>query len=453
MYYRTIKKLILLTGDVAMLYSSLYITLLIRYWSKPGLDLWQKHCWLFTIIFIVWIFIFYIADLYNLNLAVNNIRFIMLTSRCIIIAGLFSVIFFYLIPQFDIAPKTNLFLCIAIFIILFFLWRKFFNWILEISPKNNIIIIGINQQVYELIEKLRKNPRLGFNVLLIINNKQIKHNINNIPVISDMTNLKKVIIDYKINTVVLAADPRESHTLRSALFQCMSLQINYTTLPHFYENVTGKIPVKAINEMWFLENLNKGEKKFFNIVKRSYDIILALLIFIITCVFWPIIAFLIKIESKGPVFITMKRAGKNNREFRMFKFRTMKEESNNRSITIKNDPRITKFGSFLRKTRIDEIPQVLNILKGEMSFVGPRPERPELIKNLEKYIPFYKEKTLIKPGVTGWDQISGEYHSPSHEDTLKKLQYDLFYIKNRSIYLDLSIMLKTISTVLSRKGR
>ncbi|MBU1349985.1 sugar transferase, partial [Patescibacteria group bacterium] len=216
--------------------------------------------------------------------------------------------------------------------------------------------------------------------------------------------------------------------------------------------VTGKIPVKAINEMWFLENLNKGEKKFFNIVKRSYDIILALLIFIITCVFWPIIALLIKTASKGPVFITMKRVGKNNKEFKMFKFRSMKEENNDRSMTVKNDSRITKFGSFLRKTRIDEIPQVLNILKGDMSFVGPRPERPELIRNLEKQISFYKERTLIKPGATGWDQISGEYHSPSHEDTLKKLQYDLFYIKNRSIYLDLSIMLKTISTVLSRKG-
>ena len=127
-------------------------------------------------------------------------------------------------------------------------------------------------------------------------------------------------------------------------------------------------------------------------------------------------------------------------------------EGNDFSHTRSSDSRITKFGSFLRKTRLDELPQMLNILKGEMSFVGPRPERPELIKELQEKIPFYRERMLVKPGITGSDQISGEYHSPSYEDSLKKLQYDLFYIKNRSIYLDLSIILKTVATVVARGG-
>jgi len=130
----------------------------------------------------------------------------------------------------------------------------------------------------------------------------------------------------------------------------------------------------------------------------------------------------------------------------------MREENNNRAPTLAIDPRITKFGRILRKTRIDEIPQVINILRGEMSFVGPRPERPELAENLENKIPFYAQRTLVKPGLTGSDQISGEYHSPSKEDSLKKLQYDLFYIKNRSMFMDLAIILKTISTVISRGG-
>ena len=136
----------------------------------------------------------------------------------------------------------------------------------------------------------------------------------------------------------------------------------------------------------------------------------------------------------------------------MIKFRTMSEDGNNRNPTTLNDRRVTTFGSFLRKTRIDEIPQVINVLIGDMSFVGPRAERPEIVSLLEKEIPFYRERMLVKPGLTGWDQISGEYHSPSQEDTIKKLQYDLFYIKNRSIYLDLSIILKTVATVLSRSG-
>ena len=126
--------------------------------------------------------------------------------------------------------------------------------------------------------------------------------------------------------------------------------------------------------------------------------------------------------------------------------------NNSFAPTKTNDKRVTGLGSFLRKTRLDEIPQIINILRGEMSFVGPRPERPELIKELEKNIPFYHERMLVKPGITGWDQVSGQYHSPSQADTLKKLQYDLYYIKNRSIYLDISIILKTIATIVSHKG-
>jgi len=131
----------------------------------------------------------------------------------------------------------------------------------------------------------------------------------------------------------------------------------------------------------------------------------------------------------------------------------MRTEGNDHAPTADADKRITAFGNFLRKTRLDEVPQVINIIKGEMSFVGPRPERPELIAELEKQIPFYRERMLVKPGITGVDQTSGEYHSPSYEDTLKKLQYDLFYIKNRSLYLDIAILLKTIRTVLSRGGK
>jgi lipopolysaccharide/colanic/teichoic acid biosynthesis glycosyltransferase len=130
----------------------------------------------------------------------------------------------------------------------------------------------------------------------------------------------------------------------------------------------------------------------------------------------------------------------------------MSEDGNDRTPTIANDKRVTKFGKLLRKTRVDELPQVLNILKSEMSFVGPRPERPDIAEQLEKQVPYYHQRLLTKPGVTGWDQISGEYHSPSVEDSLKKLQYDLFYIKNRSIYLDVSILLKTITTIVSRGG-
>lgn len=449
------KKIILLIGDIGILYLSLYLTLLIRYWGQSVQNDWQNHFWPFTIVFIAWILIFYISNLYDLNIAVNNVKFFQKTGRSLIIAGLVSTAFFYLTPQINIAPKRNLLIYIAVFAVLFYVWRQFYNWSLKAYlPKNIIAIIGLNEQVKELVQELQQKPHLGYEIAFIVDDKQIDgQEYNKIPIIKNIKNLEELILSKKVTTIVLTSDPHQSTELRSCLFNCLHLKINYIGLPNFYESITGKIPIIAINQMWFLENLSEGNKNFFDIIKRGYDIILALIIFLITLPFWIAIGLLIKLNGKGPIFFKQNRVGKNNKIFKIIKFRTMATVNNDFSPTKANDRRITRFGSFMRKTRIDEIPQMINILKGEMSFTGPRPERPELIKNLEQTIPFYKERMLVKPGITGWDQISGEYHSPSHEDTLKKLQYDLFYIKNRSIYLDLSIILKTIATVLGGAGR
>ncbi len=447
-----IAKLILLLGDITALYLSLYLALIIRYQKIPGNKEWETHFWPFSLIFVIWIIIFYIANLYNLNNAFNNSKFLQKSIRSIIINGLLSIIFFYLTPQIGISPKTNLAIFIFVFAFIFIGWRYLFSLFLCSYPKNNIIIINLNDQAKELIQELIKKPHLGYKPIAIIDNKETKQDFAGIPIIKNINNLSYIIKNKKINTIILGSDPHYSEKLRSILFSFLPLKLNYISLPNFYESITGKIPIEAINQMWFLENLNEGDKFWFDLIKRIYDLILAFLILIVTAPFWPIIGLIIKLESSGPIFFRQKRVGKNGEIFSIVKFRTMITHNNDFSPTLKNDSRITKFGSFLRKTRIDEIPQVLNIILGSMSFVGPRPERPEITYKLEKKIPFYRERTLVKPGLTGWDQISGEYHSPSLEDSIKKLQYDLFYIKNRSIYLDLSIILKTIATVLSKSG-
>jgi len=443
-----LKKLILLGGDISVLYFSLYLTLIIRYWGEYSEKVWSSHFWPFTAIFIFWIIIFYIANLYNLNLAVNNAKFYRLGARSLVIAGLAAVAFFYLTPQIGIAPKTNLFIFIIIFAALFYLWRNFYNWSLKsYLPKANIGIVGYNNLAAEIAHEFENKPHLGYNLSFIVDDAN-----QNLPGVKPIAELEALIKNNKLNTIILSHDPHQSENLRTALFNCLSYQINYVSLPNFYETITGKIPLDSVNQMWFLENLNENGKIWSDRAKFVYDFILALLIAAITLPFWIIIAVVVKLESSGPVFFIMERMGKNNKIFKLIKFRTMKEEGNDRSPTRAGDARITGFGRFLRKTRIDELPQMINILKHEMSFVGPRPERPELAANLEKLIPFYAQRTLVKPGLTGSDQISGEYHSPSREDSLKKLQYDLFYIKNRSIYLDLSIILKTVATVISRGG-
>lgn len=447
------KKLIILLGDVIVLLLSLRLTLSLRYSQNLSQDIWLQHLWSFSFVFVGWLIVFYIMGLYNLHLAINNTKFIKKIINGIIIVGFLSTIFFYLNLS-SLTPKTNLALFITIFAIIFLVWRRFFNWsIRNHVPKTNIAIIGFNEQARELANKIKNEPQLGYNVSFILNDMEMRDEIDGIPVVKNIYDLEKLVAEKKVQIIVMVSYPHKLPELRNALFLCLKLKVNYTNLPTFYEDIIGKIPVDAINQMWFLENLNEGNMLWFNIFKRTYDLLFAIFIMIITLPFWPIIALAIKIESKGPVFFKQIRNGQNNKEFSMIKFRTMTVGNNDFAPTAENDIRITKIGSFLRKTRIDEIPQIINVLKGEMSFVGPRPERPEIAKKLKLSIPFYDERMLVKPGLTGWDQISGEYHSPSVEDTYKKLQYDLFYIKNRSIYLDISIILKTISTVLSRSGR
>jgi exopolysaccharide biosynthesis polyprenyl glycosylphosphotransferase len=204
-----------------------------------------------------------------------------------------------------------------------------------------------------------------------------------------------------------------------------------------------------------LENLTENNKKLYEITRRIYDICFSILLLAVTLPFTPLIALIIKISSKGPVFFTQIRTGKDGKTFRAIKFRTMvtNAETNGPQWATKNDSRVTGAGRFLRKTRIDEIPQLINVLTNEMSLIGPRPERPKFVEELEKEIPFYKERLLVKPGLTGWAQVAGPAYGGSKEESLEKLQYDLYYIKNRSMALDISIVLKTVKTILTRRGQ
>ncbi|NTU98400.1 sugar transferase [Candidatus Falkowbacteria bacterium] len=449
-----LKKISLLVGDIFVFYAALWLTLLLRYRSTPDSGLWWLHFWPFSYVFATWIIIFYISSLYDLRIAVNNARFWQTLSRTLGISFVLAVIFFYLTPQI-IAPKTNLLLYVLVLAVLFPTWRQLYNWALaSYLPKNTIGIIGWNEQVKELLEEIKSRSHLGYRISFIINdNESNRPDAEGVEILPQNVNLTELVGQRHINTLVFVNNPHESLELRNTLFACLPLKINFINLPLFYESLAGKVPITAISQTWFLENLDEGGKFGFDLFKRLYDLVLAAVLLAITSPLWLLIAIGIKLESRGPVFFIQKRLGRNGTVFNILKFRTMTVEGNSFAPTAANDKRVTRFGRFLRKSRLDELPQAINIIKGEMSFVGPRPERPELVKELEQRVPFYRERMLVNPGVTGWDQISGEYHSPSYEDTMKKLQYDLFYIKNRSIYLDLSIILKTIYTMASRAGQ
>jgi exopolysaccharide biosynthesis polyprenyl glycosylphosphotransferase len=439
------KKILLLVGDILILYLSLWLTLLLRYGTNFDLARWQQHFWPFTIIYLLWLIVFYIAGLYELTLARNNISFYSTLSKGLAINAGLAIAFFYFIPYFGITPKTNLFLNLLIFTILVSLWRQLYNHLIKAEALlNNLLIIGQNSESDQIIEIVKNNPQLGYRLLGQIQPKEIQTPFD----------LLEIATQKNIKTIVTAIDPHQDSHLAESLYQCLPLKISFYDLASFYEKIMGKVPLSSIGEIWFLENLTESQKNFYEAIKRILDILGAFVFGLISLLFYPLIALAIKIDSSGSVFYTQKRIGQDGQVFTVIKFRTMIEEAekNGAQWADQQDHRITKVGKFLRKSRLDELPQLWNVLTGQMSFIGPRPERIEFVQRLEKEIPYYQIRHIIKPGLTGWAQVNFRYGS-SVQDSIEKLQYELYYIKHRSLILDLSIILRTIKIILKGEGR
>lgn len=450
------KKTILLLTDIILLYFSLVITLFIRY-QYFSWELLQEHLWPFSIVFALWLIVFFINGLYEIRKVKNDYKFYGQLINNLIVNTLLAFSFFYLIlGRFsNLRPQKVLIILILIFAILWIIWRKiFFSLLSSIRLSNNLAIIGITSESLLLAQEIITQPHLGYKLKLFINPESlnIPEKFQIIPSTKDLANLKKDLEKYKINTVVVVNNPKYSPEVARYLFESIDLKITYSNLIDFYEKITGKIPVTDLERSWFFENLSQKNNDWFQIIKRIYDLFFAILFGLISLVFLPFLALLIKLESNGPLIYKQKRVGLGGKEFYAYKFRSMKkdaEKNTGAQWAKEKDARITKIGKIIRKTRIDEIPQFWNIIKGEMSFVGPRPERPEFVEILKQEIPFYNERHLIKPGLTGWAQINFPYGA-SIEDAKEKLQYDLFYVKNQSIALDISIILKTINTIFNR---
>lgn len=427
MYSNKSKKFIFFLTDIILFYLALFITLTLRYGSFPSMDLWLVHLWPFAIIYFLWLIIFYIAGLYDIEKFISARELQNRILKTMIAAGILAIILFYLVPFFNITPKTNLIIDGIIIFLFIRAWRNIlFNSAIK-SSKIKIFFFGKNKEIDEFADFINNRPQMGYKT------------INNIDA---------------ADIIVISEEAKKGEAAIQSLYELIRLGKTVIDFDKFYESITGKIPVSLISKTWFLENLLEINKQTFEKVKRAADIFFSVFLLIIFAVIYPFIALAIKINSKGPVFYKQKRVGKNGEIFEILKFRSMvaDAEKNGAEWAKEDDKRITLIGKLLRKTRIDELPQAWNVLKGDLSFVGPRPERPEFTRDLEKQIPHYSMRHLIKPGLSGWAQINFPYGA-SVEDATEKMQYDLYYIKNRSLLLEISIMLKTIMTILSRSGR
>ncbi len=319
----------------------------------------------------------------------------------------------------------------------------------------NILVVGSYDDVHQLHSELLAHPAERARIVGHVNGFTGEPHPSEIGPWIELSrdNFIEKALELNPNIVVVDSRCLEDFELLSQITALHARGIRVRTFVEFYEQMFGKVPLSAINEAWFLFDTGELHRTTYLRMKQALDIAGAIVGSIAFLVLLPIISLAIRLDSAGPVFYSQERVGKNGKVFRLFKFRTMRVDAEDEGPrwAQENDSRITRVGAFLRRSRLDELPQFINVLKGDMSLVGPRAERPEFVGTLEEKIPFYSRRHLIKPGITGWAQIRYRYGS-SVEHALEKLQYEFYYIKYQSVFLDLSIIFNTLRVMISMKG-
>ena len=432
-------------GDWAGLYLSLFLLMLVRYgadWQRN----WGIHLRPFSILFPIWILTLYGAYLYETRFFRFSIDTLRAIGTAIFIALVASITAFYIFPPGLIYPRRNMVIFAAIYGVVLTLWRLGFYKIVGQRIKTNVLFLGSSPEVNELTEYFREHPHLGYT------NAGVLDAASNC-----LNHINGTVAEKSVGLIVVSGD--KNRGLTKNLFPLLSAGTTVIELEEFYERTLSKVSLEIFSDLWFIKNLENINAEVYKIVKRTSDILFGAIGLIFLAILYLPIAIAIKLNSPGPIIFKQKRTGKNNKVFYMYKFRTMRAlnpdgsaETEGPQWAADKDSRITGTGKLLRKTRLDELPQVWNILNGDMSFVGPRPERPEFVEKLAEQIPYYSMRHLVRPGLTGWAQINYEYGN-SVEDARIKLQYDIYYAKKRSIMLDLTIILKTFKTVLTRQGQ
>lgn len=450
------RQVMLLIGDLAILYVSLAITLLLRYGVTEFNTQYAIHLFPMTLIFGVWLIVNYVNGLYDLYIAKPSQAFVRRFLESWLASVAVAVALFYLVPIFNITPKTNLFLLSVIFGILFLSWRFFGNNFTRADIR--MLVINPSEDLVHLLNTLQQNKQFGYHVAGIVSDEEILDTtIERFPA---TTPIRALVSQHQVNFIVVPKNTCDTFSsLYSELYELLFWNVYTIPSETFFESLTGRIPLSALHDSWFFENLRPNRMPLYDTVQRAMDYILGLIGIIILLIITPFLALLIKAHSRGPIFYLQERIGRNGKRFRVIKFRTMHAltkdggaEAAGAQVTTNEDPRVIPFGKFIRNSRIDELPQVINVLKGEMSFIGPRPERPQFVEQFEKHIPYYTVRHLVKPGLSGWAQINFPY-AATVEEQLTKFQYDLYYIKNRSLLLDITIILKTLHVVIYGKGR
>jgi sugar transferase (PEP-CTERM system associated) len=443
--YYTIRNLLFFIIEGCLIYSGILVVVFGFYQGSVPVHPEYMNLWLRVLIvtLIVQLSLYY-NDLYDFSVKRKVLDLSLRIIQAIGVSCLLLAALYYIFPAMILEQGIFFF---AIFVYQILCQKKLFNV--------RFLMIG-DGELAELISREVSSLDSGYTLTGIFSNPQssgLSERLG-VPHRESYDHLSQVAQDSGARTLVMALQERRGRSPIQELLNCRLQGIKVMDGVSFYEHLSGKVLATQAPPSWLIYSDGFRRHPIIRIGKRSLDVLFALLGLILSAPLFAACAMAIKATSRGPVFFKQNRVGQKEQTYKVYKFRTMRDDAEEKSGAVwatEEDPRITRVGHILRKFRFDEIPQFWNVLKGEMSFVGPRPERPEFVDQLKQKIPYYSERHSVKPGITGWAQVNYPYGA-SEEDALRKLEYDLFYIKNLSLLFDLYIVLKTVKTVIVGKG-
>lgn len=431
-----IRSIFAFVGDIIMLAASFAATLYIGFWGHINMSLVEQHILPFSILYACWLLIIFLFNFYDLKNM--HPRFANMQRIGGMFIGFFIIgaLLFYTVNFFGITPKTNLVINVAIFGALWIAWRRIIYSVFAQNFKEKTILVGSSKTTQQLKKEIESNPHYGVQL--------VAH-------VSSLDTIHEELQKNTVSTIIVESTEAFPKNLIASIF---SKNITVIPLSEAYEKLVTRIPVTSINEAWFINKLSGSSSMWYAKSQRFISLLFASLGLVVTAPISLLITIGIFLQDGGPIFIKQTRVGKNGSVFNFYKFRSMialradGQAETNAPVWSSGakDPRITPFGRIIRKLHIDEIPQLWNVVQGDMNLVGPRPERPEFVAELEQQIPHYHLRHVITPGFTGWAQIKFRY-ARSIMDTQEKFEYDLYYLKNRNIFLDIGIMIKTIQII------
>lgn len=456
------RRTLLVVGDVLLVNGAVLLAL----WIWTVWDPWrsfsrnfifsQTH-W-FLILTTLWLFLASLNNFYNLRVAdylrLSGVALVRITTLVLLI-----YLGIYFASPRHALPRLFILYFGASSFALVGLWRAGYVLLLSRAPfQRRALIIGAGWAGRTIARAIRSlSP--GYHLVGFVDDDLTKQTqtIEDVPVLGTRRDLVNLVRMNGVAEVILAVTHDVDGELLQILMDCQEQGVAITPMTTLYEEMTGRVPVEHIGDAWYIAlPLNHAATGgVYPFLKRVMDIGVATAGLILFGLLLPFVALAIVLDSSGPVFYTQERVGRGGKTYRVVKLRTMipGAEKNGEAVWAKeDDPRVTRVGRFLRKMRLDELPQFINVLRGEMSVVGPRPERPEFVAELEEQLPFYQMRHAVKPGMAGWAMLHQDY-AGSVEDALVRLQYDLYYIKHQSLWLDFAILLKALGTIFSFKGR